>query len=96
MCIFEPYKLMSLSKVIHYSGTQRIWYIYSVLFCLHMVSFAQNMPNNELLTDSVVNKEPVLLDRIKRHADGYMVIDRKDNKLYMYDGAELFYPRHRA
>ena len=87
---------MSLSKVIHYSGTQRIWYIYSVLFCLHMVSFAQNMPNNELLTDSVaqdsvVTKEPVLLDRIKRHADGYMVIDRKDNKLYMYDGAELFY-----
>lgn len=43
------------------------------------------------IQDSIQEKEPLLLDKIKRHADGYMVIDRKENKLYMYDGAELYY-----
>ena len=41
--------------------------------------------------DSIQEKEPILLDKIKRHANGYMVIDRQENKLYMYDGAELYY-----
>jgi len=31
------------------------------------------------------------MDKIRRHAEGYMTIDRKENKLYMYDGAELYY-----
>lgn len=41
--------------------------------------------------DSIVEKKPLLLDKVKRHANGYMVIDRNENKLYMYDGAELYY-----
>lgn len=41
--------------------------------------------------DTLPKKEPVLVDIIKRHADGKMIVDRQENKLYMYDGAELYY-----
>lgn len=61
-----------------------------------MMGFAQS-PNASTdsipssTQDSITVKEPILLDKIKRHADGYMVINREENKLYMYDGAELYY-----
>ena len=44
-----------------------------------------------LSQDSIPKKDAAILDKIKRHAEGYMVVDRKENKLYMYDGAELYY-----
>ncbi len=61
-----------------------------------MLGFAQNpaavadsIP--DAAQDSIPEKEPLLLDEIRRHADGYMTIDKKENKLYMHDGAELYY-----
>lgn len=96
MCIFEAFNLMSLSKVIHYSGSSYKWQICCLTFLLSVFAFTQDAPINEAVTDSTLQdsvrvKEPVLLDKIKRHADGYMVVNRKENKLYMYDGAELYY-----
>ena len=96
MCIFEAFNLMSLSKVIHYSGSSYKWHICCLMYLFSVLAFAQDAPIDEAVTDStlqdsVMVKEPVLLDKIKRHADGYMIINRKKNKLYMYDGAELYY-----
>ena len=96
MCIFGAFNLMSLSKVIHYSGTSHKWHICCLAFLLGALAFAQQIPVDEavedsIVQDSVVVKEPALLDKIKRHADGYMIVNRKENKLYMYDGAELYY-----
>ena len=96
MCIFGAFNLMSLSKVIHYSGTSHKWHICCLMFLFSSLAFAQETPIDEavedsIVQDSVVVKEPVLLDKIKRHADGYTILNRKENKLYMYDGAELYY-----
>jgi lipopolysaccharide assembly outer membrane protein LptD (OstA) len=96
MCIFEAFKLISLSKVIHYSGTSYKQRFCCLMFLFSILGFAQKPAIDEAvvdstLQDSVVEKKTGLLDKIKRHADGYMIVNRKENKLYMYDGAELYY-----
>ena len=96
MCIFEAFKLISLSKVIHYSGTSYKQHFCCLMFLFSILGFAQKPAIDEAvvdstLQDSVVEKKTGLLDKIKRHADGYMIVNRKENKLYMYDGAELYY-----
>ena len=96
MCIFGAFNLMSLSKVIHYSGTSHKWHICCLMFLFGALAIAQETAVDEAVKDSTVQdsvavKEPVLLDKIKRHADGYMIVNLKENKLYMYDGAELYY-----
>ena len=96
MCIFGAFKLISLSKVIHYSGTSYKRQFCCMLFLFSVLAFAQEQPIEDVvvdstLKDSIAEKKPGLLDKIKRHANGYMVVNRKENKLYMYDGAELYY-----
>lgn len=96
MCIFGAFKLISLSKVIHYSGTSYKRQFCCMLFLFSVLAFAQEQPIDDVvvdstLQDSIAEKKPGLLDKIKRHANGYMVVNRKENKLYMYDGAELYY-----
>ena len=80
MCIFGAFNLMSLSKVIHYSGTSHKWHICCLMFLFSSLAFAQETPIDEavedsIVQDSVVVKEPVLLDKIKRHADGYTILN---------------------
>lgn len=96
MCIFEAFNLISLSKVIHYSGTSYKQHFCCLMFLFSILGFAQKPAIDKAvvdstLQDSVVKKKTGLLDKIKRHADGYMIVNRKENKLYMYDGAELYY-----
>ena len=96
MCIFGAFKLISLSKVIHYSGTSYKQQFCCMLFLFSVPAFAQEQPFEDVvvdstLKDSIAEKKPGLLDKIKRHANGYMVVNRRENKLYMYDGAELYY-----
>ncbi len=43
------------------------------------------------LTDSIPKKEPTLLDMVNYNAKEYVRINRKENKLYLYDQAELYY-----
>ena len=96
MCIFGAFKLIYLSKVIHYSGTSYKRQFCCMLFLFSVLAFAQEQPIEDVvvdstLQDSIAEKKPGLLDKIKRHANGYMVVNRNENKLYMYDGAELYY-----
>ena len=54
------------------------------------------LDKTNILTDSIVNdtlikKEPTLLDKVKYKATDYVRINRKENKLYLYDNAELYY-----
>ena len=44
-----------------------------------------------IFTDSIPNKEPTLLDKVKYNAKEYVKINRKESKLYLYDQAELYY-----
>ena len=43
------------------------------------------------LIDSISQKEPTLLDKVKYNAKEYVRINRKESKLYLYDQAELYY-----
>jgi len=43
------------------------------------------------LTDSILQKKPTLLDKVKYNAREYVRINRKESKLYLYDQAELYY-----
>ena len=54
---------------------------------------AQNEVKDSLAQDSLAtgNKEPLLLEKVKYKAADYVRINRKENKLYLYDQAELYY-----
>ena len=41
--------------------------------------------------DSIPQKKPTLLDKVKYNAKEYVRINRKESKLYLYDEAELYY-----
>ncbi|MEX0313814.1 MAG: putative LPS assembly protein LptD, partial [Allomuricauda sp.] len=41
--------------------------------------------------DSVQGKQPLLLDKIKYKAKEYVKLSQKDNKIYLYDEAEIYY-----
>ncbi len=66
-----------------------LFFLCSIVYAQQPAATQDSIPIAE--QDSIVKKEPILLDQVKRHADGYMIIDKKENKLYMYDGAELYY-----
>lgn len=97
ICVFlNPIKLKSLSKIRQYSGIPLFAPLVSIILTIAShVSAQEILPITDSIPavtqDSIQEKEPVLLDKIKRHAKGYMVINKKENKLYMYDGAELYY-----
>lgn len=42
-------------------------------------------------TDTVPKKQPLLLDKIKYKAKDYVKLSQKDNKIYLYDQAEIYY-----
>ncbi|WP_240751402.1 putative LPS assembly protein LptD [Flagellimonas onchidii] len=41
--------------------------------------------------DSVQGKQPLLLDKIKYKAKDYVKLSQKDNKIYLYNEAEIYY-----
>lgn len=41
--------------------------------------------------DSVSGKQPLLLDKIKYRAKDYVRLSQKENKIYLYDEAEIYY-----
>ena len=60
----------------------------NLIFGQNGASKIDTLNNVELDT---LRKEPLLLDKVKRHANGYIKINQKEKKIYMYDGAELYY-----
>ena len=58
-----------------------------IILCFAQKSVTDIAVVDTTFQDSVIEKQDVLVDKIKRHADGYMIVNRKENKLYMYDGA---------
>ena len=60
----------------------------TLIFGQNGISKIDTLNNVELDT---LRKEPLLLDKFKRHANGYIKINQKEKKIYMYDGAELYY-----
>ncbi len=55
-----------------------------------------NILNDSIVVDSVEvdsssNKQPLLLDKIKYKAKDYVRLSQKDNKIYLYDEAEIYY-----
>ena len=72
-----------------------------IFFCLNFLQSQRSIDTlalassaeieNNILTDSISNKEPTLLDKVKYNAKEYVRINRKESKLYLYDKAELYY-----
>ncbi|MCK0156881.1 LPS-assembly protein LptD [Cellulophaga sp. F20128] len=46
---------------------------------------------DSITKDTVKIKDPILVDQIKRNAVGYMQYNSKEQKIYLYDKAELYY-----
>ncbi|MEC7877044.1 MAG: putative LPS assembly protein LptD [Bacteroidota bacterium] len=59
-----------------------------MIFGQNGISKIDTLNNVELDT---LRKEHLLLDKVRRHANGYIKINQKEKKIYMYDGAELYY-----
>lgn len=72
-----------------------------IFFCLNFLQSQRSIDTlglassaeieKNILTDSIPNKEPTLLDKVKYNAKEYVRINRKESKLYLYDNAELYY-----
>ncbi|MEC7246701.1 MAG: putative LPS assembly protein LptD, partial [Bacteroidota bacterium] len=60
----------------------------TLIFGQNGISKIDTLNNVELDT---LRKEPLILDKVIRHANGYIKINQKEKKIYMYDGAELYY-----
>jgi len=60
---------------------------------LPLAFFAQEVVADSLAQDTlnVVKKEPLLLEKVNYKAKDYVRINRAENKLYLYDEAELYY-----
>ncbi|MEJ6673983.1 MAG: putative LPS assembly protein LptD, partial [Polaribacter sp.] len=50
-----------------------------------------NILSDSIVKDTLNKKEPILLDKVKYKASDYVRINRKENKLYLYNNAELYY-----
>ncbi|PWL37701.1 organic solvent tolerance protein OstA [Flagellimonas aquimarina] len=46
---------------------------------------------DSIQTDTVQGKQPLLLDKIKYKAKDYVKLSQKDNKIYLYNEAEIYY-----
>ncbi len=53
--------------------------------------YSEIVVKDSTIVDSITLKEPSLLDKVKYTAKQYVRINRKESKLYLYDGAELYY-----
>ena len=67
--------------------------IFLSFFLLPLILFSQDVVVDSLFQDSLVNtnKEPLLLEKVNYKSKDYVRINRAENKLYLYDEAELYY-----
>ena len=68
-------------------------YIFFCLFLCTLSIKAQKGIVDSLVQDSlsIKEKEPLLLEKVNYNAKDYVRINRAENKLYLYDEAELYY-----
>ncbi|WP_396590128.1 putative LPS assembly protein LptD [Allomuricauda sp. R78024] len=50
-----------------------------------------SISTDSIQSDSVQGKQPLLLDKIKYKAKDYVKLSQKDNKIYLYNEAEIYY-----
>ena len=78
------------------------FYTLGLLICFTLAPvFAQNptaakatpttSTTSEVLQDSLPQNEPLLLDKVRYKAKDSIIIDKKNNKLYLYNEAEMEY-----
>ena len=78
------------------------FYTLELLICFTLAPvFAQNPTaakatpttptTSEVLQDSLPQNEPLLLDKVRYKAKDSIIIDKKNNKLYLYNEAEMEY-----
>lgn len=53
--------------------------------------FDKTKATDSVEVDTVPKKQPLLLDKIKYKAKDYVKLSQKDNKIYLYDEAEIYY-----
>ena len=86
-------KLLVTNLGLNNLQSKSINYIFfSLLLCTFGIK-AQNGIVDSLVQDSlsIKEKEPLLLEKVNYKAKDYVRINRSENKLYLYDEAELYY-----
>ncbi|WP_299534798.1 putative LPS assembly protein LptD [Ulvibacterium sp.] len=56
-----------------------------------ITALQDSIPNDSTQTDSLNRKESILLDQIKYKAKDYVKLSQKDQKIYLYNEAEIYY-----
>ena len=63
-----------------------------IVLLTFQINYSQDIKEvDSITTNDSLKKKPLLLGKITRNAKGYIKIDKKKGKLYLYDKAELYY-----
>ena len=63
-----------------------------IVLLTFQINYSQDIKGvDSIITNDTLKKKPLLLGKITRNAKGYIKIDKKKGKLYLYDKAELYY-----
>ena len=63
-----------------------------IVLLTFQINYSQDIKEVDSITkNDSLKKKPLLLGKITRNAKGYIKIDKKKGKLYLYDKAELYY-----
>ena len=79
------------TKKLYKSKFIKLIFIFLLFFSIK-INYSQDIKENDSISknDSLVKKS-LLLGKITRNAKGYIKINKKKGKLYLYDKAELYY-----
>lgn len=55
------------------------------------IAIKDSVPNDTVKVDSLNKKKPLLLDKIRYTAKDYVKLSQKDQKIYLYNKAEIYY-----
>ena len=63
-----------------------------IVLLTFQINYSQDIKEvDSISSNDSLKKKPLLLGKITRNAKGYIKIDKKKGKLYLYDKAELYY-----
>jgi hypothetical protein len=63
-----------------------------IVLLTFQINYSQDIKEvDSISSNDSLKKKPLLLGKITRNAKGYIKIDKKKGKLYLYDMAELYY-----
>lgn len=92
ICVILLFKYLDLSASYTYNKFIFKLIFISLVFFTFQINYSQDIKENDTISSNdSLSSTNLLLGKITRNAKGYIKIDKKKGKLYLYDQAELFY-----